>query len=170
MEHSDSSEDSRGSSTSQRNGEKLIHLTTQDVRDSPSSFGLVASGDEGEQSDSETEVNEDADDDTDEEEATKAEGSIHRLCIDKLQKLLPNTETSTEEGMIGSLVKSFNEKKKTTGNVELEPSNGPQPELLCNVQSQENLHIRLYVSQQRGSVPPILKWYGSRRKCGPIHF
>ena len=93
---------------------------------------------------SETEAHDDKGDD---EDAMKVEGSIHLLCKDKLQKLLPNRQNPTEKAMVEALVKNVNEKKKTTGNFELEPTSAQDSDLLCQVLPQNNFHIKLYASQ-----------------------
>ena len=162
MENLDLSGDSRAGSTSLDNGVILIDLTTEEVRELPSSSIVVASEDEL-QSESETEIRED---NKDEDWTTK--GSIHRLCMNKIRKLL-NLPDATERKIIDTLVKNFNERKDTSGNYELEPESEQESDLLRRMLPRDNFHIRLYVSQRRGSVPPILKWYRSGRKSGPIH-
>ena len=115
-------------------------------------------------------INGDGDDDDFDDDETRVELSIHRLYIDKLRKLpLPNKENATEEEMIAALVKNFNQRKKTTGNFELEKTSEKDPVLLCNSLPRNNFQTRLYVSQRQGTIPAILKWYDSERKTGPIH-
>ena len=126
------------------------------------------------QSTSESETEEKDDDD----ERLCTEGSIHRLCINKLPLLFsPWKLEVTEEEIIQKLVNQFNSRKKTaasTADFKLEPNktvskNPGSVDKLCKQLPYNNFQNRLYVSQRHRRVPPILKYHGSNRKCGPIH-
>ena len=71
--------------------------------------------------------------DDDNNDAMKVEGSIHRLCTEKLRKLLPTRQNIAEKATIDALVKNLNEKKKIIGDFELVPTSEQDSHLLRRV-------------------------------------
>ena len=105
----------------------------------------------------------------------ETDGSIHRISIPRLRKHLgvrEDCQDKNEEDMIKDLVEKFNETRsdsdgQAAGKFEA-VINATKESKLMTVSADNNFHVALFVSQT-GSTPPILQWYDSNLKTGPIH-